>query len=291
MKNKILFIVACMLSLSMAQMSVAQMKGGVLLDETIPAGNQGQQRDQDQTQDPPVHEYDPIQDRDRDQDRLQDPEFEQPREENRIQNQIIREEGNDQNTASDNAENVEERLIMFQEKATSQAQSAEQLRNMLLIRHQELADESEDFDAPAREILQNQNQFRKTAYALLAVGPLASGANGEQVRFLGQQMQEQMKEMVQAEYELQNQSRLSRMFVGGDDENGGALLERCERVREYIRDMNQYVDECPGCSEQIRETLREQLRLAESECSRLEELGRDEINSRGIFGVLFGWMR
>lgn len=296
MKNTVYFIVALMLTLSTVQVSAAQNKGGSASQtggsSEIGTGDQIQDRDQDRIQDPTTHDGDELI-QDRDQDRLRDQDFDQDRDrdQDRIQDPTTHDGDEPIQDRDQDRESRFENALKIKEYPDMQAQDDSQLRNMMFIRHQELIDESEDFSQSVRTILQNQNQFRETAYAFLSVGPLMNGPNGEQVRQLAEQMQERMKEMVEVEYELKNQSRLRRVFFGGNDENGMLLLQNCEQVREQVREMNQYVDECDQCGDQIRETLREQIRLAENECGRLEEIADNEVNSRGVFGFLFGWLR
>lgn len=280
-----------MLSLALVQVSFAQGKGGSSgggggSSSGSDSGDQIQDRDQDRTQDPFTHDGDePLQDRD--QDRLQDADQDQDRDQDRVQDPSTHDGDEPDQDRTRDGQQVE---LEFEESYMP-AHNITDLQNMMWVRHQELEDETEDYDMPMREIMQNQNQIRETVYTMLSAGPLVNGSNGEQVRTLAEQMQERMQEMVQTEYELQRQSRIYHMFFGGDDKNGQLLLQNCEQVREQVQEMNQYIDECSECGDQIRETLREQLRLTENECIRLEDVAQEEINSRGIFGFLFGWLR
>jgi len=181
------------------------------------------------------------------------------------------------------------RIQINLEESGERAQNAEQLKEMVETRRLELASEAMEYRGVSEEVVQNQNRIREAVHALLASEDLVGGI-GPRVSELAQEINERVQTTVQAEESIQKRGGVARFFFGGDIENAQALQEERDRIREYAEEMMGLVENCNDCSADVRAIVQEKVQAIQEEQERLGQVADKEINTRGLFRFLFGWL-
>lgn len=322
MKNSIYKTIALALALALAgsiSVAYAQGQSGGSSGGSGSAGGTGtgasggstqtdpgtQDRDQDQVRDPSTHDGDePLQtqdqDRDQDQDKTQD------QDQDRTQDQIrdpsthdgdepLETQDRDRDQDRDGVEDEDEEDGELEdeielEDVKERAQNAEQLRAMVEERLRVLQGEATSSPEALRLTLENQNQIRAAVHAFLAAEDLVGGI-GPRVSELAKQINEEVQNTVRTEEEIRSRGALARFFFGGDDAAAGELEQYREEIQAHVQEMTQLVGTCDDCDAQVRVMLQEHLQEMEQEQERLRDVVEEELDRRGLFGFLFGWLR
>lgn len=262
-----IFVVSA--SLAFAQGGQGGSGGNSAGTQGASAGAQDQMQDRDQVRDPSAHTGDePLQaqDRNQDMDQLQD----------RTQDQV-----------RDPVTHTGDEPLQTQDR--DRAQDVEQLHSMVEERQRILQDEATGSSNALRPVLENQNHIRLAAHTMIAAADLTGGI-GTQLSQLAQEVNDTVQRTIQAERRIQSRSAASRLFFGGDDDAARELEADRLQIQDRVRDMQQLVETCSDCDEQVRATLREQLQSMGDEHERLRQLAADESGRRGLFDYLFGWL-
>lgn len=136
---------------------------------------------------------------------------------------------------------------------------------------------------------QNNNQAENAIQVMYAARNLA-GNIGPQLANLANAVENSFQATTQAEEQIQTRGAFSHFFFGGDKNSATIIEQQLEQNKERIQEMNQVVDNCTSCGDQLRQTLKEQIQIMEQEQNRLNDVANKE-KSSGLFGFLFGWLK
>ena len=252
--------------------------------ERVDQPQQDQTRDQTRDQDcVPGTECEPIQDRDRirDQDRTQDATSSDSAGPDRTQ---LRTQTQDQDcVAGTDCDPIQDR-----DRDRLQIQPPDQLRNLIQEQQRQMPQEENDMADGVQQIYRNQNQVRVAVRALASSSEIL-GPIGPAVSRIADDFDNSVQATIRVEEQMQNRSRLARLFFGSDDEQVSTLGNHLAENQNRIRELNMLVDTWDGDAE-VQTILREQIQNMEQEQVRLQQLVDEEVKSRGLFGFLFGWL-
>ncbi len=135
--------------------------------------------------------------------------------------------------------------------------------------------------------LKNENTVRVAVKTLLAAENI-SGGIGPQISAIAKEFNNSVKIQYTAEETIQNRNALSRFFFGGDSQAAGEIQQQIEANRVRLENLNNLMNQCGDCDEELKAMIQEQIQLLEQEQNRLQELSQAELNDKGLLGGLFG---
>ncbi|RZN36974.1 MAG: hypothetical protein EFT35_07190 [Methanophagales archaeon ANME-1-THS] len=183
-----------------------------------------------------------------------------------------------QNTGEDTA-------IQMQQREEVRAQKLSEVRVRIEQREQEMVQEMQSLGEEQQLVYQNQNQVRLAVHSLLAMEDLV-GSIGPQVSQIAREFNNSVHATIRAEEQIQSRNRITRLFIGGDEDAAQEIEQQVIQNQERIRQLQQLIQACE-CDEEIRAMLQEQVQAMEQEQTRLQEVARQEKNQKGIFGWLW----
>lgn len=218
-------------------------------------------------------------------------------EENQKQNQVMQQEQTQNQeqaqiqtqTKQQEQNNGEETGIMNQQKTQLKIKTVNELKEAIQQKEQEMNQEIRDLKEKAQNVYKNQNKVREAVHSLLAMEDMIGGI-GPQVSAIAKEFNNSVQSTIKAEEVIQTRSRVKKFFIGGDKEAAEKISQEANKNQERIQELKQLKENC-GCGEEIKAVMEEQIRNVEQEQVRLKALAQAEINSKGIFGRLFGWLR
>jgi len=166
-----------------------------------------------------------------------------------------------------------------------QAKDANELREMIQQRQQEMSQEMAGLDEKQQNIYQNQNKVRTAVHSLLAMENLA-GSKGARISEIAREFNNSVQATIRSEEKIESKGFLSRMFTGGDAEAAGELERQTIQNREKIQELKQLKDDC-DCDSEVKAMMQEQINNMEQEQARLEQLAQSEKKSKGLIGWLW----
>jgi predicted RNase H-related nuclease YkuK (DUF458 family) len=138
-----------------------------------------------------------------------------------------------------------------------------------------------------QKVYKNQNEVRVAVHTLLAMEDLVGGI-GKNISQIAREFNNSIQSAIRAEEKIEKRSKLTRFFVGGDEQAARDLEQQVTQNQVRIQELKKYAGEC-NCSEEVKAILQEQIQAMEREQTRLIELANKEKQSKGIFGLL--WKR
>ncbi len=243
-------------------------------------GTQDQLRTQDQIRDPSTHtgtEPDQLQTRDRD--RIQQS----------TTSSVIM--GATTSTISTTSPGGQERFreqeqvrINLQLPSTT-AQNGSQLHQMIQEREREMEQAATSTGststAAAQNVIQNQNQIRLAAYALIAAQNLL-GNNGSQIAAIAGQIDDSSGAIANAEQAINARGALSHFFFGGDAVHAAAIQQEVAQNQARITQITQLLNQASSTTD-VKATLQAQIQTMTNEQNRLQELAVQEQKQWGLF--------
>jgi hypothetical protein len=138
-----------------------------------------------------------------------------------------------------------------------------------------------------QQLSQDQERLnRDLALYSVTIAENVTGINGSQFVQLADQVNQSYSITEQARTRIQERSRITRLFLGGDAAAAQTLLQVTEQNQDRIRLMEQDLQNC-DCNQTIRDQLQEQLMTISQDQDRLRTLANQTLQDRGIFGGLF----
>lgn len=196
------------------------------------------------------------------------------------------EQGNiDTNTQQQNTNRGEENELAIQQGNQVMAQNAEQLRQMIQTRQQEMEQENEGLGEQIRVMHQNQNRVRLAVHALLAMENLTGGI-GKNVSAIAREFNNSAQATTNAEEKMENKGWFSRIFTGGDEEAAGEIEQEVNMNQARIQELKSLMRECE-CDEEVKAMTQEQIQNMEQEQNRLMQRAQEEKKNKGLFGWLW----
>ena len=166
-----------------------------------------------------------------------------------------------------------------------QAREANELKDMIQQKQQEMSQEMSGLDEKQQNIYQNQNKVRTAVHLLLAMENLA-GSKGARISEIAKEFNNSVQSTIRSEEKIESKGFLSRMFTGGDAEAAGELERQTIQNRLKIQELNQLKEEC-DCDPEVKAMMQEQINNMELEQARLEQLAQSEKQSKGLIGWLW----
>jgi len=166
-----------------------------------------------------------------------------------------------------------------------QARDADELKEMIQQRQQEMSQEMAGLDEKQQNIYQNQNKVRTAVHSLLAMENLA-GNKGARISEIAREFNNSVQATIRSEEKIESKGSLSRMLTGGDAEAAGELERQTIQNRLKIQELNQLKNECE-CDPEVKAMMQEQINNMEQEQARLEQLAQSEKQSKGLIGWLW----
>ncbi|MCK5289553.1 MAG: hypothetical protein KAJ56_01300, partial [Candidatus Aenigmarchaeota archaeon] len=166
-----------------------------------------------------------------------------------------------------------------------QAGDANELKEIIQQRQQEMSQEMAGLDEKQQNIYQNQNKVRTAVHSLLAMENLA-GSKGARISEIAKEFNNSVQATINAEEKIESKGTLSRLLTGGDAEAAGELERQTIQNREKIQELNQLKEDC-DCDPEVKAMMQEQINNMELEQARLEQLAQSEKQSKGLIGWLW----
>lgn len=161
------------------------------------------------------------------------------------------------------------------------------------IKHRESeldAEASSTENDSEQEALKNQNEVRLAVHALLASKGLLGGI-GPEVSQIAQNLNSSVTSTVAAEVKISSRGWFARFFFGGDKQSAQDILNQTDQNQQDIQKLNGLIASCTNCSPDLKTLLQDRLNVALAEQTRLQAVAKAEIDARGLFGILFGWLQ
>ncbi len=166
-----------------------------------------------------------------------------------------------------------------------QARDANELKEMIQQKQQEMSQDMSGLDEKQQNIYQNQNKVRTAVHSLLAMEGLA-GSQGSRISEIAKEFNNSVQATIRSEEKIESKGFLSRMLTGGDAEAAGELEMQTIQNREKIQELKQLKDDC-DCDSEVKAMMQEQISNMEQEQARLEQLAQSEKKSKGLIGWLW----
>jgi hypothetical protein len=133
--------------------------------------------------------------------------------------------------------------------------------------------------------VRNQNQVREAIKSLLSLENRVGGI-GPQVSAIAKNFNDRINISLKAEEKIQERSRFTRFFAGGDEDSAEELKAQTKENKEEIKELKILSEDC-NCDNETKSIMKEQLMVMINENGRLQELVQSERKSKGIFGWLW----
>jgi hypothetical protein len=133
-----------------------------------------------------------------------------------------------------------------------------------------------------RERVMNQNEVRIAVHSLLEMENL-SGGIGHEVSAIARDFNNSASSARVLEDRIQARNSIVRLFLGGDREAAGELINLTTQNQARIQQLQQLINST-SLDADVRATLEDQVRVLQNDQVRLEQLAAREQQDRGIFG-------
>lgn len=178
------------------------------------------------------------------------------------------------------------RLQIDPEHLQVHAQNGTGLGQMVQARAQELNQQAASTTAPLRAALQNANQVRLGAYALLAAQNMYGTTTGQQIAQLATQLDQSTQVTANAEAQIAVRGFWTRLFFGGDAKAARAISDTVTQNQDRIRTLQQLINQASTTSD-VRTQLQNQLTTMLREQDRLSTIANQQASAWGIFSWRF----
>ncbi|NOR85120.1 hypothetical protein GQ473_03305 [archaeon] len=168
----------------------------------------------------------------------------------------------------------------------AQIRTKEELQNSINKKKQEMKNQTETMSSGKKIAYNNQNQVRLAVHTMLMMENMTGGI-GKEVSAIAIKYNNSIQSTLNAEEKIQTRGSITRFFFGGDETSANTLNKTTVQNREQINTMNQLILNCTNCTEEVKTLMQEQIRTMEKEQNRLENLAKNELNRKGIFGWLY----
>lgn len=177
------------------------------------------------------------------------------------------------------------------ENEDEDVESTSSLKRSIEDREDKLkAEASSTKNRDKQDALEDHDGMRLAVHALLSSRNLLGGI-GQEVSVLAKDLNSSVTSTLSAEVKMQSRGWMKKILFGGDKENSASILGRVNQNKKIIQKLNALIAGCATCSADLKVMLQARLKLAEDEQVRLEAIAKNEIEARGFFGVLFGWLK
>ncbi|MFC1756867.1 hypothetical protein ACFLZC_01780 [Patescibacteria group bacterium] len=156
----------------------------------------------------------------------------------------------------------EEQQLMVKTSTEYKAQNIDELKEAVQAKKGELEGQLEEGEN--YETHKNQNVVRTAVHAMLASEELTDGI-GSQVSEIAKGFNNSIQATAQAEEKIRTRSTIRKIFFGGDKEVAGELEQETTRNQNRIEELNQLVNQCEECPEEVKNVLQEQIQLVTQE--------------------------
>ncbi|MGB9748884.1 MAG: hypothetical protein ACP5OZ_01955 [Candidatus Woesearchaeota archaeon] len=157
------------------------------------------------------------------------------------------------------------------------------LRDNLTKLKSELDKEIEGLNEQERIRVENNNKVRLAVHAFLAMENLTGGI-GKNVSEIARNFNNSIQSTLRHEEKLKNRNKVLRFLFGSDLKTVKQIENETLRLQEMISKINESINNCTECTEEVKEMLQEQLMLMQQEQQRLQQSVQKEKKITGIFG-------
>ena len=164
--------------------------------------------------------------------------------------------------------------------------NAEELREAIKEKRETLKEAAKEEKEKIKEMKEKQNDVRLAVQTLLASENLTGGI-GKEVSAIARDFDNSAKETEQAEEKIVNRNRVVRFFFGGNTNDVEKIKEKLQERGERIQKLEGLVNNCEGCSADLKALLQEQIQVMKQEQERLKTLADNEGSSTGLLGWMF----
>lgn len=146
---------------------------------------------------------------------------------------------------------------------------------------------AQTFDELKQMILENENQDKisHAVYSFLSMESLLPSV-GIIVSDIARQLNNSFQITASAEENILSRSPLAYFLVGGDFNSADKIESEIILNKERISDLRELNSRC-GCSTEIQNIFEEQVKVIETEQTRLQEIVNSEKSSKGLFGWIW----
>lgn len=170
------------------------------------------------------------------------------------------------------------------------AKNVDELKQMIKERKQQIDQELQSLSNKTKQkVFENQNQVREAVHAFLAAEDLVGGI-GQQVSAIAREFNNSVEKTILAEEKIQSRNKIKEFFLGGDKVAALELKQEADQNRIRIQELKQLKGDCE-CEQEVMELIEEKIQLTEQEQTRLEQLVLEQLEKKGLFGWLFGWLK
>ena len=159
------------------------------------------------------------------------------------------------------------------------------LREVIIVSEEVRDDVVNQLSAELREQMRNRSRVEVGVMAFMAAQNMV-GPSGEEIVSAAQNIGSSTQAAVRAEEQIQNRSRLTRFFLGGDTDAAELIKNQVQNNEQRLRQIRQQLDDCE-CTEEVRLILQEQLQNMLQEQDRLREVADAEEKTWGLFSWRF----
>ena len=164
--------------------------------------------------------------------------------------------------------------------------NAEELREAIKEKREALKEAAKEDKEKIKEMKEKQNEVRLAVQTLLASENLTGGI-GKEVSAIARDFDNSAKETESAEEKIVNRNRVVRFFFGGNTNDVEKIKEKLQERGERIQKLEELVNNCGGCSADLKTLLQEQIQVMKQEQERLKTLADNEGSSTGLLGWMF----
>ena len=169
------------------------------------------------------------------------------------------------------------------------ARNVTELKQMIQEKQQEMNQEMKNLTKQQQKVYKNQNAVRLAVHTLLSMENLTGGI-GKNVSQIAREFNNSMQATIKAEERIQKRSQIMKFFFGGDKNSSEEIEQELNQSQYRLEQLKQFRQEC-NCTAEVKAMLQEQIQNIEQEQNRLQELVRNEKQSKGLFGLFLGWFK
>jgi len=169
-------------------------------------------------------------------------------------------------------------------------QVREEVRNQIRNLRENITQLKNDLDKEIQGLkeqqklrVENTNRVRLAVHALLAMENLTGGI-GRNVSEIARNFNNSIQSAWRNEEKIQKRNKLLRFLFGSEVKTIKQMENETLRLGEMINKLNETIENCSDCTEEVKEMLKEQLSLMQQEQHRINQTIQKERKVRGILG-------
>jgi len=202
----------------------------------------------------------------------------------RLENNLATQTQARRNLQNESATPQKER-VMVQVGKRLKAKTAEEAKEIIRERREEMNQQIEALKETKKQIHQNQNRVRLAVHSLLAMEDLVGGI-GPQVSEIARGFNNSVQSTIRAEEKIQTRWGLTRFLFGGNKKATEEIEQKTNQNRQRIQQLKQLIA-AGDFSEEVKAMMQEQTQNMEQEQDRLQQVAKNEKKNKGIFGWLW----